>query len=144
MFTRNHYLSQCGIFLTVGVNMLVPMQCHLSSDKKDCNVVRQKNIVEESKKLKGFYDSIKLHVSGITEPHARQNLIIKLYESFFPRHFKRQPINLRLFMLLLRVWILLFVLLMIFQERNLEKTWDYMVFLFLIKNQRNEKPRIFI
>nr|WP_155815148.1 hypothetical protein [Bartonella vinsonii] len=46
-------------------------------------MVRQKNIVEESKKLKEFYDSIKLHVSGITEPHARQNLIIKLYEIFF-------------------------------------------------------------
>ncbi|MCZ2159234.1 DEAD/DEAH box helicase family protein, partial [Bartonella sp. 220] len=47
------------------------------------------NIVEESKELREFYDSVKFRASGITEPHARQNLIIKLYESFFAKAFKR-------------------------------------------------------
>ncbi|UNE54779.1 DEAD/DEAH box helicase [Bartonella machadoae] len=47
------------------------------------------NIEEESKELKEFYDSVKFRASGITEPHARQNLIIKLYESFFAKAFKR-------------------------------------------------------
>ncbi|EJF98590.1 hypothetical protein MEI_00413 [Bartonella vinsonii subsp. arupensis Pm136co] len=46
-------------------------------------------IVEESKELREFYDSVKFRASGITEPHARQNLIIKLYESFFAKAFKR-------------------------------------------------------
>ncbi|UNE53646.1 DEAD/DEAH box helicase [Bartonella machadoae] len=47
------------------------------------------NIEEESKELKEFYDSVKFRASGITEPHARQNLIIKLYESFFAKAFKK-------------------------------------------------------
>ncbi|UNE54991.1 DEAD/DEAH box helicase [Bartonella machadoae] len=47
------------------------------------------NIEEESKDLKEFYDSVKLRASGITTPHARQNLIITLYESFFAKAFKK-------------------------------------------------------
>ncbi|UNE53901.1 DEAD/DEAH box helicase [Bartonella machadoae] len=47
------------------------------------------NIEEASKDLKEFYESVKLRASGITTPHARQNLIITLYESFFAKAFKR-------------------------------------------------------
>ncbi|WP_019223474.1 type ISP restriction/modification enzyme, partial [Bartonella rattaustraliani] len=41
------------------------------------------------KELQGFYNSVKFRASGITEPHARQNLIIKLYEDFFSKAFKK-------------------------------------------------------
>ncbi|EJF77837.1 hypothetical protein MCO_00755 [Bartonella sp. DB5-6] len=47
------------------------------------------NIEEESKELQEFYDSVKFRASGITEPQARQNLIIKLYEDFFAKAFKK-------------------------------------------------------
>ncbi|WP_035451554.1 DEAD/DEAH box helicase [Bartonella birtlesii] len=47
------------------------------------------NIEEETKELQEFYDSVKFRASGITEPQARQNLIIKLYEDFFAKAFKK-------------------------------------------------------
>lgn len=47
------------------------------------------NIKQESKELQGFYNSVKFRASGITEPQARQNLIIKLYEDFFAKAFKK-------------------------------------------------------
>uniref|UniRef100_UPI0035D0983D type ISP restriction/modification enzyme n=1 Tax=Bartonella sp. AP57NXGY TaxID=3243497 RepID=UPI0035D0983D len=47
------------------------------------------NIEEESKELQEFYGSVKFRASGITEPQARQNLIIKLYEDFFTKAFKK-------------------------------------------------------
>ncbi len=47
------------------------------------------NIEEESKELQEFYDSVKFRASGITSPQARQNLIIKLYEDFFTKAFKK-------------------------------------------------------
>ncbi|WP_273789945.1 type ISP restriction/modification enzyme, partial [Bartonella sp. ML70XJBT] len=47
------------------------------------------NIQQESKELQKFYNSVKFRASGITEPQARQNLIIKLYEDFFAKAFKK-------------------------------------------------------
>ncbi|WP_144755585.1 DEAD/DEAH box helicase [Bartonella saheliensis] len=47
------------------------------------------NIKQESKELQAFYNSVKFRASGITEPQARQNLIIKLYEDFFAKAFKK-------------------------------------------------------
>ncbi|WP_273755782.1 type ISP restriction/modification enzyme, partial [Bartonella sp. MM73XJBT.G] len=47
------------------------------------------NIKQESKELQKFYNSVKFRASGITEPQARQNLIIKLYEDFFAKAFKK-------------------------------------------------------
>ncbi|WP_375640207.1 type ISP restriction/modification enzyme, partial [Bartonella sp. MM55XZML] len=47
------------------------------------------DIKQESLELQGFYNSVKFRASGITEPHARQNLIIKLYEDFFSKAFKK-------------------------------------------------------
>ncbi|GAA4667804.1 hypothetical protein GCM10023262_16360 [Bartonella pachyuromydis] len=47
------------------------------------------NIEEVSKELQEFYDSVKFRASGITSPQARQNLIIKLYEDFFAKAFKK-------------------------------------------------------
>uniref|UniRef100_UPI0023610031 type ISP restriction/modification enzyme n=1 Tax=Bartonella sp. AU18XJBT TaxID=3019089 RepID=UPI0023610031 len=47
------------------------------------------NIEEVSQELQEFYDSVKFRASGITSPQARQNLIIKLYEDFFTKAFKK-------------------------------------------------------
>ncbi|WP_345117825.1 N-6 DNA methylase, partial [Bartonella jaculi] len=47
------------------------------------------NIKQVSKELQEFYDSVKFRASGITTPQARQNLIIKLYEDFFTKAFKK-------------------------------------------------------
>ncbi|WP_175869318.1 type ISP restriction/modification enzyme, partial [Bartonella gabonensis] len=47
------------------------------------------NIEEEAKDLDKFYKSITFCTAGITEPQAKQNLIIKLYESFFAKAFKK-------------------------------------------------------
>ncbi len=47
------------------------------------------NIKQVSKELQEFYDSVKFRASGITPPQARQNLIIKLYEDFFTKAFKK-------------------------------------------------------
>ncbi|WP_144755978.1 DEAD/DEAH box helicase [Bartonella saheliensis] len=47
------------------------------------------NIEEVSQELQEFYDSVKFRASGITSPQARQNLIIKLYEDFFAKAFKK-------------------------------------------------------
>ncbi|QEE11938.1 DEAD/DEAH box helicase family protein [Bartonella krasnovii] len=47
------------------------------------------NIKQVSKELQEFYDSVKFRASGITSPQARQNLIIKLYEDFFAKAFKK-------------------------------------------------------
>ncbi|WP_026088193.1 DEAD/DEAH box helicase, partial [Bartonella rattaustraliani] len=47
------------------------------------------DIEEESEELQEFYNSVKCRTSGITDPQARQNLIITLYESFFSKAFKK-------------------------------------------------------
>ncbi|WP_142416155.1 DEAD/DEAH box helicase [Bartonella massiliensis] len=47
------------------------------------------NIKQVSKELQEFYDSVKFRASGITTSQARQNLIIKLYEDFFTKAFKK-------------------------------------------------------
>ncbi|WP_273782979.1 type ISP restriction/modification enzyme, partial [Bartonella sp. ML69XJBT] len=41
------------------------------------------------KDLDKFYKSVTFCTAGITETHAKQNLIIKLYESFFAKAFKK-------------------------------------------------------
>ncbi|WP_345117594.1 type ISP restriction/modification enzyme, partial [Bartonella jaculi] len=47
------------------------------------------NIEEKTKELDKFYKSVTFCTAGITETHAKQNLIIKLYESFFAKAFKK-------------------------------------------------------
>ncbi|WP_019223825.1 type ISP restriction/modification enzyme, partial [Bartonella rattaustraliani] len=47
------------------------------------------NIKDEVKDLKKFYQSVKDDTEGIIETHAKQNLIIKLYEDFFTKAFKK-------------------------------------------------------
>ncbi|WP_375660686.1 DEAD/DEAH box helicase [Bartonella sp. CL71SXKL] len=47
------------------------------------------NIEEKTKDLDKFYKSVTFCTAGITETHTKQNLIIKLYESFFAKAFKK-------------------------------------------------------
>ncbi|WP_280109527.1 helicase-related protein, partial [Bartonella queenslandensis] len=47
------------------------------------------NIKEQTKDLDKFYKSVTFCTAGITKTHAKQNLIIKLYESFFAKAFKK-------------------------------------------------------
>ncbi|WP_273724421.1 type ISP restriction/modification enzyme, partial [Bartonella sp. AU18XJBT] len=47
------------------------------------------NIEEKTKDLDKFYKSVTFCTAGITETHAKQNLIINLYESFFAKAFKK-------------------------------------------------------
>ncbi|MCZ2159243.1 helicase-related protein, partial [Bartonella sp. 220] len=47
------------------------------------------NIKEEAKDLEKFYQSVREDTDGIIEPQAKQNLIIKLYEDFFTKAFKK-------------------------------------------------------
>ncbi|WP_208436633.1 DEAD/DEAH box helicase [Bartonella tribocorum] len=47
------------------------------------------NIKDEAKDLEKFYQSVKDDTEGIIETQAKQNLIIKLYEDFFTKAFKK-------------------------------------------------------
>ncbi|WP_375702905.1 DEAD/DEAH box helicase [Bartonella sp. AA131HXZ] len=47
------------------------------------------NIKDEAKDLEKFYQSVKDDTEGIIETRAKQNLIIKLYEDFFTKAFKK-------------------------------------------------------
>ena len=51
------------------------------------SVLDESNIDKESKDLDKFYDSVKLRSEGITEPQAKQRLIVELYDKFFRRAF---------------------------------------------------------
>ncbi|MBA9083225.1 putative helicase [Bartonella chomelii] len=53
------------------------------------DVLNEANLEKESKDLEKFYDSVKLRASGITDPQAKQNLILELYDKFFRYAFPR-------------------------------------------------------
>ena len=53
------------------------------------SVLDESNIDKESKDLDKFYDSVKLRSEGITEPKAKQRLIVELYDKFFRKAFPR-------------------------------------------------------
>ena len=52
-------------------------------------VLDESNIDKESRDLDKFYDSVKLRSEGITDPHAKQKLIVQLYDNFFRNAFPR-------------------------------------------------------
>ncbi len=58
------------------------MQCML-------DVLDEANLDKESKDLEKFYASVELRASGITDPKAKQRLIIELYDKFFRYAFPR-------------------------------------------------------
>ncbi|WP_144752542.1 DEAD/DEAH box helicase [Bartonella saheliensis] len=53
------------------------------------DVLDEANLDKESKDLEKFYASVKLRASGITNPQAKQRLIVELYDKFFRYAFPR-------------------------------------------------------
>ncbi|UNE54071.1 DEAD/DEAH box helicase [Bartonella machadoae] len=53
------------------------------------DVLDEANLEKESKDLTNFYASVKLRASGITDPKAKQKLIVELYDKFFRYAFPR-------------------------------------------------------
>ncbi len=53
------------------------------------DVLDKANLDKESKDLEKFYASVKLRASGITDPKAKQRLIVELYDKFFRYAFPR-------------------------------------------------------
>lgn len=53
------------------------------------DVLNEANLDKESRDLEKFYTSVKLRSQGITDPQAKQKLIVELYDKFFRRAFPR-------------------------------------------------------
>lgn len=53
------------------------------------DVLNEANLDKESKDLESFYASVKSRASGLTDPQAKQRLIVELYDKFFRRAFPR-------------------------------------------------------
>ena len=53
------------------------------------DVLNEANLDKESKHLEKFYASVRMRARGITDPHAKQKLIVELYDKFFRRAFPR-------------------------------------------------------
>jgi predicted helicase len=52
-------------------------------------VIDEAGVEREAEKLEGFYASVRRRAAGITEPQARQRLIVELYDKFFRGAFPR-------------------------------------------------------
>ena len=57
--------------------------------QKVLDVLNEANLDKESKDLEKFYASVQLRAQGITEPQAKQRLIVELYDKFFRNAFPR-------------------------------------------------------
>ena len=53
------------------------------------SVIDETQIEREAKPLEGFYASVRRRATGVTDPLARQNLIVELYDKFFRNAFPR-------------------------------------------------------
>ena len=53
------------------------------------DVLNEANLDKESKDLEKFYASVQLRAKGITDPQAKQRLIVELYDKFFRKAFPR-------------------------------------------------------
>ncbi len=53
------------------------------------SVIDEVQIKREAKALEGFYASVRRRAAGITDPQARQKLIVELYDKFFRSAFPR-------------------------------------------------------
>jgi predicted helicase len=59
------------------------------SMQKVLNVLNSNFAIEDTEKLKSFYDSVKLRVKGIDNPEGRQKIIVELYDRFFKVAFPK-------------------------------------------------------
>ena len=53
------------------------------------SVIDEAQVSREAEKLEGFYASVSRRAAGLTDPQARQNLIVELYDKFFRNAFPR-------------------------------------------------------
>lgn len=53
------------------------------------SVIDEAQVEREAKQLEGFYASVRRKAAGVTKPEARQELIVKLYDTFFRAAFPR-------------------------------------------------------
>ena len=53
------------------------------------NVLDENRIDKETRGLEKFYDSVRFRANGLTDPHAKQRLIVELYDKFFRNAFPR-------------------------------------------------------
>jgi len=53
------------------------------------DVLNEANLDKESKDLEKFYASVQLRAQGLTDPSAKQKLIVELYDKFFRNAFPR-------------------------------------------------------
>ena len=53
------------------------------------SVIDEAQVEREARALEGFYASVRRRAAGITDPLARQNLILELYDKFFRGAFPR-------------------------------------------------------
>lgn len=51
--------------------------------------LNEANLDKESRDLEKFYASVQMRARGITDPHAKQRLIVELYDKFFRKAFPR-------------------------------------------------------
>ncbi len=56
---------------------------------KVLSVIDEAQVEREARTLEGFYTSVRKRAKGITDPLARQNLIVELYDKFFRGAFPR-------------------------------------------------------
>ena len=53
------------------------------------SVIDEAHVEREARALEGFYASVRRRAAGITDPLARQNLVVELYDKFFRGAFPR-------------------------------------------------------
>nr|WP_273543379.1 type ISP restriction/modification enzyme [Sneathiella sedimenti] len=53
------------------------------------DVLNEANLDKESKDLEKFYTSVQMRAKGITDPQAKQRLVVELYDKFFRKAFPR-------------------------------------------------------
>ena len=53
------------------------------------DVLDEENLQKESKDLEKFYASVQMRAHGITDPQAKQRLVVELYDKFFRNAFPR-------------------------------------------------------
>lgn len=57
-------------------------------------VLEDSEVETETRELDAFYSSVRYHVDGIEDPHARQAVLIELYEEFFKTAFPKRSSSL--------------------------------------------------
>ncbi len=57
-------------------------------------VLEDTEVETETRELDAFYDSVRYHVDGLEDPHARQSILIELYEEFFKTAFPKRASSL--------------------------------------------------